>query len=140
MFRAFIPARPCVSPRRCRPRLAIEALEERTAPAVFTVTSLADSNAAGSGALRAAISASNATAGPNEIDILAPGTYLLTLNGTATDNSAGELSILNHSVTIVNQSGGTVVIDAGGLTPRNRVFDIAPTGFAINVTLTGVTI
>src|SRR5262249_46630916 len=103
-------------------------------------TSLADSNAGGSGALRAAISASNATAGPNEIDILTPGTYALTLNGTATDNSAGELAILNNDVAILNHSGGPVVIDAGGLTTPERVLDIAPTGSAVTVTLTGVTI
>ena len=121
-------------------RPVLEALEARLAPAVFTVTSLADSNVAGSGSLRRAITDSNATAGPNTINILTPGPYFLTLNGTATDNSAGELAILNNNVSIVNLSGGTVVIDAGGLTPRNRVFDIAPTGFAINVTLTGVTI
>jgi uncharacterized repeat protein (TIGR01451 family) len=124
--------------RRFRP--AVETLEERLVPAVFAVTSLADSNTAGRGALRAAISASNATPGPNEIDILIPGTYQLTLNGTATDNSAGELSILNHSVTIVNQSGGIVVIDAGGLTTPERVLDISPTGTAIEVSITGVII
>src|SRR5262245_25443488 len=123
--------------RRCRPR--VESLEERLAPAGFRVTSLADSNAAGSGSLRRAITDSNNTAGPtNDIDILTPGTYLLTLNGRNDDNSAGDLDILNNSVNIVNQSGGTVVIDAGGLTSE-RVFDISPTGAAINVTIIGVT-
>jgi uncharacterized repeat protein (TIGR01451 family) len=121
-----------------RPTLVV--LEERTAPAVFTVTNLADSNAPASGTLRATITASNATPGPNEIDIRTPGTYTLTLNGTGTDNSAGELSILNNSLTLVNQSGGTVIIDASGLTTPERVFDVSPTGPAINVTITGVTI
>jgi hypothetical protein len=64
--------RPKSSPGRRRFRPAVEALEERAVPAVFSVTSLADSNDPGSGALRAAISASNATPGPNEIDILLP--------------------------------------------------------------------
>jgi uncharacterized repeat protein (TIGR01451 family) len=126
------------SPRRGKLVPVLEPLEERTAPAVFRVTRLADSNDPASGALRAAISASNATPGPNEIDILAPGTYALTLNGTATDNSVGELTILNNDVTIVNQSGGTVVIDASAV--NTRVLDIAPTGPAVNVTLTGLTI
>jgi uncharacterized repeat protein (TIGR01451 family) len=128
------------SPWRSRPRLAVEALEERAAPAVFSVTSLADSNAPGSGALRAAITASNATAGPNEIDLLTPGTYKLTLVGTPNeaDNSAGELSILNHDVTLVNRSGGAVVIDAAGL--NTRVLDIRNTGPGLTVTLTGLTI
>jgi uncharacterized repeat protein (TIGR01451 family) len=127
-----------IRPRKFRP--VLEALEDRLVPTTFNVTSLADSNVAGSGSLRAAISASNATPGPNTINILTPGPYALTLNGTATDNSAGELAILNNDVTILNQSGGTVTIDAGGLTTPERVFDISPTGGTINVTLTGVTI
>jgi uncharacterized repeat protein (TIGR01451 family) len=120
-------------------RLAIEVLEQRAAPAVFSVTSLADSNAPGSGTLRAAITASNnATPGPNEIDIRTPGTYALTLSGTATDNSAGELAILNNDVAILNQSGGSVVIDASAV--NTRVLDIGPMGPAVNVSITGLTI
>jgi uncharacterized repeat protein (TIGR01451 family) len=125
-------------PRKLVP--VLESLEERLAPAAFRVTSLADSNAAGSGSLRRAITDSNNTAGPaNDIDILTPGTYFLTLNGRNDDNSAGDLDILSNSVNIVNRSGGTVVIDAGGLTSE-RVFDISPAGAAINVRITGVTI
>jgi uncharacterized repeat protein (TIGR01451 family) len=116
----------------------VEPLEGRLAPAVFAVTSLRDSNDPGSGSLRRAITESNGTAGPNEIDIRTPGTYKLTLSGTATDNSAGELSILNNSVDIENQSGGAVVIDATGL--NTRVLDVSPSGSAVNVTITGVTI
>ena len=46
-------------------RLRLEALEDRLAPATFNVTTLADSATAGSGSLRAAVLASDATAGPN---------------------------------------------------------------------------
>ena len=68
-----------------------------------------------------------------------PGTYTLSLNGANDDNTTGDLDILK-SVNILNQSGGTVVIDAGGLTTNDRVFDIAPTGPGVNVTITGVVI
>ena len=122
-----------IRPRKFRP--ALEALEARLVPATFNVTSLADSNVAGSGSLRAAISASNATAGPNTIDILTPGTYALTLPGTPfeADNAAGQLSILNNSVSIQNLSGGAVVIDATGL--NARVLEIAANGSPANVTI-----
>jgi uncharacterized repeat protein (TIGR01451 family) len=139
MWFSSVPCRSASArPRKFRP--VLEALEARLAPAVFRVTSLADSNVTGSGSLRRAITDSNAKAGPNEIDILTPGPYALTLNGTATDNSAGELALLNNDVTILNKSGGPVVIDAGGLATPDRVFEISPTGPPVNVTITGVTI
>jgi uncharacterized repeat protein (TIGR01451 family) len=128
-----------VGPRKFLPRL--EALEERWAPAVFTVTSLLDSNAAGSGSLRRAITDSNATPGPNQINILTPGTYRLTLGGIRDDNAAGSLTILNNSVSITNQSGGAVVIDGSGLTTHNDVFQIhRTTADAFSVRITAVTI
>src|SRR5262245_11547510 len=86
--------------RKFQPRL--EALEERLVPAVFNVTNLLDSNVAGSGSLRRAITDSNATAEPNQINILTPGTYRLTLNGTDDNNTAGDLDVFNSSVTITN--------------------------------------
>jgi uncharacterized repeat protein (TIGR01451 family) len=116
----------------------LESLEERLAPAGFRVTSLADSNAAGSGSLRRALTESNATAGPNQINILTPGTYNLTIAGDDEGaNVTGDLNLANQDVTIVNQSGSTVVINQ---TTNDRVFDISQTGPAINVTITGVTI
>jgi hypothetical protein len=122
--------------RKVRP--CLESLEERVAPAIFNVTSLADSNTAGSGSLRAAITTSNTTAGPNEIDILTPGTYNLTLGPAgATDNTSGQLSVLNNDVTILNKSGGNVAINQ---TVGDRVFNVSPTAGAINLTITGVTI
>jgi uncharacterized repeat protein (TIGR01451 family) len=119
------------------PRL--EALEARLAPALFKVTSLIDSNAAGSGSLRRAITDSNATAGPNQIDILTPGVYHLTLTGADENaNATGDLDVVGQGVTITNKSGGSVEIDANGLS--DRVLDVAPTGPGVNVTITGVTI
>jgi uncharacterized repeat protein (TIGR01451 family) len=120
------------------PRL--EALEDRLVPAVFNVTSLLDSNVAGSGSLRRAITDSNATAGPNQINILTPGTCRLTLNGADDSNSAGDLDLLTNDVAIINQSGGTVAIEAGSLMTPDRVIDVSPTGGRITATIKGVTI
>src|SRR4051812_25692053 len=91
--------------RKFQPRLG--ELEERRVPAVFNVTSLLDSNVAGSGTLRRAITDANATAGPNQINLLTPGTYRLTIGGIRDDNTAGSLAIFTNSVAIDNQSGGT---------------------------------
>jgi uncharacterized repeat protein (TIGR01451 family) len=123
-------------PRKLVP--VLELLEERLTPAAFSVTSLADSNAAGSGSLRRAIADSNNTAGPNQIHILTPGTYNLTIAGVEENaDVTGDLDILNQDVTIDNQSGGTVVINQ---TTNDRVFDVSPSGLGIHVTITGVTI
>src|SRR5262249_31924192 len=112
-------------PGKFRPRL--EGLEGRLVPAVFNVTSLLDSNPAAGGSLRRAIPASTARAGPNQIHILTPAVYRLTLNGESDDNTTGDLDVLNNGVTIANESGAAVVIDAVGLTTPDRVIDVSPT-------------
>src|SRR5262249_51865975 len=143
-FSSVLRRRPtALGSRKCFP--IREPLEERTVPTFFNVTSLDDSNVAGSGSLRRAISDANITPGTNQINILTPGVYHLGLNGANEDNNnTGDLDIVgsspNQSVAIVNLSGGSVVIDAGSLTPRDRVFDITPVGPAVEVTITGVTI
>jgi hypothetical protein len=123
---------------RHRTRLDLETLEDRLAPAVFNVNSLADilNPAPGVVTLRSAIQAANATPGGNTINLTVPGTYQLT---------AGELAILpgGGDLTIQNSSGGRVVVDGGG---HNRVFDINPNFDPANptpkflVTLQGFTI
>jgi len=141
-----------------RARLNVEALEDRLAPAVYNVISTADNTIAvitaghaGTAAdpflapsLRSAISAANANAGGNTINLAVAGTYQITLKGTAgeTDNKAGEFAILpaGGNLSIVNTSGGTAVVDGAEL---NRVFDINPTPgntTAFTVTLQGFTI
>ena len=109
-------------------RLKVEALEDRVVPATFNVNSLADVLSPGAGlvTLRSAIQSANTTAGPNSINLTVPGTYGIALLGTAQehDNAAGEFAYTGTSdLTIVNTSGGTVIVDGGGL---NRVFDINP--------------
>jgi hypothetical protein len=127
MFRPFFLR--CQRPAARRPiRLKIETLEERAVPATFNVNSLADIFNPGAGivTLRSAIQAANTTSGPNTINLTLPGTYKLTLLGTTQehDNVAGELAYTGLSdLTIVNTSGGTAIVDGGGV---NRVFDLNP--------------
>jgi hypothetical protein len=130
--------------RRHRPLL--ELLEDRCAPAVFNVNSLADilMPPAGTVTLRSAIEAANSTPGGNTINLTLAGTYQITLAGTAgeTDNAAGEFAILpaGGNLTIQNTSGGSVIVDGGRL--NNRDFDINPanTIAGITVTMAGFTI
>src|SRR5262245_38860835 len=119
------------APARCR--LTLESLEGRLAPAIFSVTTLADGVP---GSLRAALLASNVTAGPNTIDLTLPGIYKLILFGNAHDGTNGALQINNNSVSIDNTSGGAAIIDGGGV---DRVFDIEGM-IAGGVTFNGVTI
>src|SRR6516162_7309801 len=122
--------------------LQFERLEDRWAPAVFNVNSLADLSIVtgvnpdgtiiGQGStatLRSAVQAANGNsgAGGNTINLTLPGTYKITLIGSPgeTDNLNGEFSIFptfpNGNLTIVNTSGGTAIVDGGHF---NRVFDI----------------
>jgi hypothetical protein len=127
---------PAARPRRTH--LDLEQLEVRETPAVYNVNSLLDLSLtpgvdAATGritgtntvTLRSAIQAANQTPGGNTINLTIPGTYQITLHGTAgeTDNLAGEFSILpgGGDLTIQNASGGKVVVDANHL---NRAFDI----------------
>jgi hypothetical protein len=143
-------------------RPTLEPLEDRFAPAVFNVNSLADLSIMGgvnpdgtiigqgnTVTLRSAIQAANATgAGGNTINLTLPGTYKITQVGAAgeTDNLKGEFSIFptspNANLTIVNASGGAVTVDGNHL---DRVFDINPgntnnPATKITVTMQGFTI
>src|SRR5579871_5215482 len=68
-------------PHALRIRLELEHLEDRLAPAVFNVNSLADVLNPGPGVvtLRSAIAAANNTPGGNTINLTVPGTYRITL-------------------------------------------------------------
>ena len=74
-----------------RSRLSLESLEDRLAPATFTVTTTAD---AGAGSLRAAITAANASAGADSIEFDIPGA------GVRTINLASALPAITGQVTI----------------------------------------
>ena len=80
-----------------RSRLNVEMLEDRIAPAVFNVNSLADilNPPLGVVTLRSAIEATNATAGSNTINLTVAGTYAIKLAGAGEDNNAtGDFDIL----------------------------------------------
>jgi hypothetical protein len=137
-------ARKAAPPARSRPGL--EALEDRWAPAVFSVNSLADVLNPGPGVvtLRSAIQAADTNGQTsNTIYLTLPGTYRITLPGAAQeiDNAAGEFAITGTgNLSIVNASRGRVAIDGGGM---NRVFDINPAGentTPFTVTFQGVAI
>jgi hypothetical protein len=138
----------------------VEVLEDRLAPAVFNVISTADNNNpvitaghAGTAAdpflapsLRSAITAANATAGDNTVNLAVAGTYKITRPGTPgeTDNAAGEFAIVpkagGGNLTIQNTSGFAVTVDGNHL---NRVFDINPNPGntpKATITFTGFTI
>jgi hypothetical protein len=134
--------------RSSRSRLWLEQLDERIAPAVFNVNSLADilTPPAGVVTLRSAIEAANATAGPNTINLTVPGDYKTTIPGALEDNNVtGDFDIIPHALgnlTIQNTSGGRVLVDGNNL---DRVFDINPANTsdpttAILVTMIGFTI
>jgi hypothetical protein len=151
------------SPPGSKPRrtvLALEVLEDRLAPALFTVNSLADLSIAGginpnTGAivgtngtvtLRSAIQAANMHPGGNTIQFLFPGTYSIALPGANTGSDAtGAFAILPNggNLTLVNNSGGNVIVNGNHL---DRVFDINPNFDpnnptpAFTVTLQGFTI
>jgi hypothetical protein len=114
----------------------LEILEDRTVPTtVINVTSTDDFLGTVNGlvSLRSAIQQANTIAGSYTINLTVPGTYQISLAGTAgeNDNQAGEFAIIpspNNTLTITNTSGGAVTIDAKNFA---RVFDINPGAAAI---------
>src|SRR5262245_65172819 len=88
------------------PRLQVELLEDRLAPAVYNVISTADGPATAAltmtapgvfnaPSLRAAIQAANGNTGGNTINLTVAGTYKITLAGAGEDNNAtGDFDIL----------------------------------------------
>jgi hypothetical protein len=118
------PARPSAKARRGRPRLAVEALEQRTVPAVFHALASAPDGAAGS--LRAAVLEADGN-GHNNTIRLEGATYNLTLANTAGQDNSGmtgdlDLTGAGHTITIVGR-GAATVINANQL---DRVFQVFP--------------
>ncbi|MCI0456387.1 MAG: hypothetical protein L0Z62_05345 [Gemmataceae bacterium] len=124
------------SPRRKAPsiRLTVDALEDRTVPAQFNVTTLLDVINSGDGllSLREAVLAANATKAPDTIHLPA-GTYNLSRAGTLENAAAtGDLDI-TRDLKIKGAGAGTTIIDAAHL---DRVFHV----LGGQVTISGVTI
>ena len=108
-------------PFRYRPQ--VEILEDRLAPAIFTVTTPQDLDTTVQGhSLRSAILQADLNSGSNTINVPA-GTYYLNLKGTSHDGTDGALQIRNNDLTINAINGaGTVIIDGSQL--NDRIFDI----------------
>jgi hypothetical protein len=108
---------------RTRLRPVLERLEDRLAPAVFNVNSLADilNPPRGVVTLRSALAAANRTAGSNIINLAVPGTYQVSLAGGSFDIMPNPASPAGSTLTIRNTSGGKVVVAGNHL---DRVFDI----------------
>jgi hypothetical protein len=126
----------------------VEALEGRTAPAVFTVNTFDDTveanpdgsglDAAGNISVRSAIMATNDLGGDNTI-MLSAGTYTLTIPPTTSGgDEGGHLNIgrglTNNNVTINGATDDVTVIDANGL---DHAIDV---GFFCSATLSHLTI
>jgi VCBS repeat-containing protein len=136
--------------RRRDRRLALEYLEDRTAPATFIVNSTQDTvdvnpgdglalDSTGKTSLRAAIMEANALAGADTIQVPA-GTFNLTIPGTYEDAAAtGDLDVTD-TLTIIGAGRTSTVINGGGL---DRVFQVLRTNFqnpAPSLTLSALTI
>ena len=118
---------------RCR--LSLEPLEDRTAPAVFTVSNLNDS---GAGSLRQAINDANAVADADTIVFAngLTGSINLTLPGAENANAGGDLDILNP---VAIQGPGANVLTVRQTIGDERVFDVRPAAGAA-VSIAGLTI
>src|ERR1700733_244711 len=95
--RWFARAPRSVQPLSRRARPTLEVLEDRLAPAVFTVNSTADilNPTGGPVTLRSAIEQANATPGNNTINLNVAGTYFITIPGANEDNNAtGDFDII----------------------------------------------
>src|SRR5260221_1888774 len=86
--------------------------------------------------LRAAIQDANLWPGADTIQLQASTTYLLSHSGAADDNSLrGDLDI-TASVSLLGAGPDSTIIDAGALTPTERVFEI----WAGTVVISGVSV
>jgi predicted outer membrane repeat protein len=142
LLRSFMAPAMLVRRRRQTFRPALEALEDRLAPA-FLVNSTADilSPSAGVVTLRSAIQACNGSLGNNVIDLTVAGNYQITIPPAGSDdNSTGDFNILANpggSLLIENTSGGVVTINGNRL---DRLFNIEAFGPTFTVSLIGFTI
>jgi hypothetical protein len=126
------PARP--ARRAPRTLLRVDTLEDRTAPAILTVTTAANS---GPGSLRQAVLTANSTSTPDTI-VFDP--VLFSTPQTIQLSILGEMVITNP-LTIQGPGANllTVSADPNNLAVNNRVFSVTGVG-TIDVTISGMTL
>jgi hypothetical protein len=126
-------------PQRRKFRPQLECLEDRLAPAKFTVTTKLDvvDDNDGKISLREAITKANQSSGADTV-VLGQGVYLMQLAGLDSNNVAGDFDIFGGSLTLRGAGAGKTVIDAQQL---NGVFQvIGSTPSSIRVVFQGLTI
>jgi predicted outer membrane repeat protein len=109
-------SKPAKARRRQTP-LKLESLEDRTVPAVFTVTTIADE---GDGSLRDAVAKANALAGADQINIVIPGS---SQTGAKLNVTTGELAVTDD-LTIVGEGMSSTAVQANR---QSRIFNVEGT-------------
>ena len=126
---------PSVRTVRRTPRILLQAepLEDRATPAIFTVTSTADS---GPGSLRQAVLAANATSGVADTITFDPAVFS---TAQTIQLSTGQMTITD-SLTIDGPGANLLTVSANpnALSVANRVFSVTGVG-TLDVTLSGMT-
>src|SRR5262249_2212407 len=102
---------------RCRARLAVERLEDRTVPANFTAATVPE--------LIADINAANALGGPNTITLVPGAAFTLTAADNTTDGGNGLPVVAAGDDLTVLGSGDVIERSTAGGTPAFRLFDVA---------------
>src|SRR5262249_32434304 len=122
-------ARP--APRRHRPRLTLEYLEDRSLLSIFNAATVSD--------LIADINAANLASGSNTIILTAPTSspYVLTAVNNTTDGATGLPVVNNRNHLTIVGNGDTIERSSDAGTPSFRLFDVARTG---SLTLQNVTL
>lgn len=116
-----------------RVRLALEALEDRTAPALLTVTSAADAHQDGLLTLREAIALANTDARNGQSDTIA---FDASLDGATITLTGGQLALTGASSSATEMIDGAGRITVSG-NHASRVFQI---GAGVQAELDGLTI
>src|SRR5262249_6720847 len=113
---------------RFRTRMYLQALEQRTVPATFTVMNNMDS---GAGSLRQAILDANAMSGTDSITF-DPATF----SGIVSINLTTGALAITDAVTIKGTGSDSLTVNAGG---TSRVFDTSGAPSASAITISGMT-